>query len=83
MRRALRDQGGGDGDRVPAKMSRFATLSLPADPAMTAPDGSEVRVLVGHASGHLGFLHFGMGAATAVKLRVRSWRSRPGVDDAV
>lgn len=71
MRRALRDRGGGDWDRVPAKMSSFATLSLPADTAVTAADGSEVRVLVGHASGHLGFLHFGLGAATAVKLRVQ------------
>ncbi len=31
----------------------------------------ELTIGGGHASGHLGFLHFGLGAATAVKLRVQ------------
>ncbi len=31
----------------------------------------ELTIGGGHASGHLGFLHFGLGAAQAVKLRVR------------
>ena len=42
----------------------------------------ELTVGGGHASGHLGFMHFGLGAATAVKLRVQwpqgawsDWRS--------
>ncbi len=42
----------------------------------------ELTVGGGHASGHLGFLHFGLGAATSVKLRVlwpqgewSEWRS--------
>lgn len=41
---------------VPAKMSPFATLALPSDPTVTAPDGSEVRVLVGLGGG--GMAHF-------------------------
>ena len=42
----------------------------------------ELTIGGGHASGHLGFMHFGLGAATAVKLRVQwpqgewsEWRS--------
>jgi enediyne biosynthesis protein E4 len=36
----------------------------------------ELTIGGGHASGHLGFLHFGLGDAKAVKLRVR-WPDGP------
>jgi len=37
-------------------VSRFATLRLPAERTLVAPDGSDVRVLLGTASG--GMAHF-------------------------
>jgi len=41
-------------------MSDFATIQLPAEPTDTAPDGSEVRVLLRLASGSMA--HFALGA---------------------
>ena len=41
-------------------MNRFATVELPAEPTETAPDGSEVRVLLRLASGSMA--HFALGA---------------------
>lgn len=37
-------------------MDHFATMRLPAEPTVTAPDGSDVRVLLGLAGG--GMAHF-------------------------
>jgi mannose-6-phosphate isomerase-like protein (cupin superfamily) len=41
-------------------MNRFATAPLPAAPTVIAPDGSDVRVLLGLAAG--GMAHFELGA---------------------
>ena len=41
-------------------MSMFATLRLPTERTVVAPDGSDVRVLLGLASG--GMAHFELGA---------------------
>jgi mannose-6-phosphate isomerase-like protein (cupin superfamily) len=39
-------------------MTSFATLQLPVDPTVVAPDGSDVRVLLGLAGG--GMAHFAL-----------------------
>ena len=49
-------------------MSDFATLPLPAEPTVTAPDGSDVRVLLSLAGGSMA--HFQL-AAGAVSKAVR------------
>jgi mannose-6-phosphate isomerase-like protein (cupin superfamily) len=41
-------------------MSTFATSQLPSAPTLVAPDGSDVRVLLGLAAG--GMAHFELGA---------------------
>jgi len=41
-------------------MSRFATLPLPAEPTVTAPDGSDVRVLLSLGGGSMA--HFELAA---------------------
>ena len=41
-------------------MRTFATLRLPREPTVTAPDGSDVRVLLGLAAG--GMAHFALAA---------------------
>ena len=41
-------------------MSEFSTLRLPAEPTLLAPDGSDVRVLLGLAAG--GMAHFELAA---------------------
>jgi mannose-6-phosphate isomerase-like protein (cupin superfamily) len=41
-------------------MNAFATLALPAEPTVTAPDGSDVRVLLGLAGGSMA--HFELAA---------------------
>lgn len=41
-------------------MSEFSTLRLPAEPTALAPDGSDVRVLLGLAAG--GMAHFELAA---------------------
>ena len=46
-------------------MSRFATLRLPADRTVVAPDGSDVRVLLGTASG--GMAHFELAAGRTAR----------------
>jgi mannose-6-phosphate isomerase-like protein (cupin superfamily) len=46
-------------------MSRFATLRLPADRTVVAPDGSDVRVLLGNASG--GMAHFELAAGRTAR----------------
>ena len=42
------------------KQTPFATLRLPAEPTTVAPDGSDVRVLLGLSAG--GMAHFELGA---------------------
>ena len=44
-------------------MSAFATMRLPPERTVTAPDGSDVRVLLGLAAG--GMAHFELAAGTA------------------
>ena len=46
-------------------MSRFATLRLPIDRTVVAPDGSDVRVLLGTASG--GMAHFELAAGRTTR----------------
>jgi len=43
-------------------MTPFDTMTLPDDPSVVAPDGSDVRVLLGLAGG--GFAHFQLAAGT-------------------
>lgn len=45
--------------------SRFATMRLPALPTTVAPDGSDVRVLLGLGAG--GMAHFELGAARVAR----------------
>jgi hypothetical protein len=42
-------------------MTDFATLSLPEPPTVTAPDGSDVRVLLGLAGGGMAHFHLAAG----------------------
>src|SRR4249920_2741787 len=49
--------------RVP--MSDFSTCQLPQDPTVTAPDGSDVRVLLGLAGG--GMAHFELAPGATAK----------------
>jgi mannose-6-phosphate isomerase-like protein (cupin superfamily) len=42
-------------------MTDFATLSLPEHPTVTAPDGSDVRVLLGLAGGGMAHFHLAAG----------------------
>ena len=46
-------------------MPIFATLPLPTDPTLHAPDGSEVRVLLGLTAG--GMAHFQLAAGQTAK----------------
>jgi len=46
-------------------MSPFATLRLPAEPTVVAPDGSDVRVLLGLAGG--GMAHFELAAGQVAR----------------
>jgi mannose-6-phosphate isomerase-like protein (cupin superfamily) len=46
-------------------MSDFATMRLPAHPTVVAPDGSDVRVLLGLPAG--GMAHFELAAGTAAR----------------
>jgi mannose-6-phosphate isomerase-like protein (cupin superfamily) len=46
-------------------MSDFATLHLPADPTTVAPDGSDVRVLLGLPGGSMA--HFELAAGTVAR----------------
>ena len=43
-------------------MTRFASLQLPAQPTVLAPDGSEVRVLVATMAGSMAHFHLPAGA---------------------
>ena len=43
----------------------FQTMTLPADPTVTAPDGSDVRVLLGLAGG--GMAHFQLAAGQTAR----------------
>lgn len=53
-------------DRLPVlPMSSFATLPLSLAPAVVAPDGSDVRVLLGLAGGSMA--HFSLSAAKVAK----------------
>ena len=42
-------------------MTDFATLLLPLNPTLTAPDGSDVRVLLGLAGGGMAHFHLAAG----------------------
>jgi mannose-6-phosphate isomerase-like protein (cupin superfamily) len=46
-------------------MSRYAALCLPTDPTVTAPDGSDVRILLGLSGG--GMAHFSLRAGATSK----------------
>ena len=46
-------------------MPAFATLSLPAEPTVTAPDGSDVRVLVQLPRGSIAHFELAAGRASA------------------
>ena len=46
-------------------MNPFSTLHLPTDPTVTAPDGSDVRVLLGLSGG--GMAHFELAAGKVAK----------------
>lgn len=46
-------------------MSDFATMRLPASPTVVAPDGSDVRVLLGLPGG--GMAHFALAAGQVAK----------------
>ncbi len=46
-------------------MAEFATATLPAEPSVIAPDGSEVRILLGLAGG--GMAHFQLAAGRTAK----------------
>lgn len=46
-------------------MNPFSTLSLPIDPTITAPDGSQVRVLLGLSAG--GMAHFELAPGKVAK----------------
>ncbi len=46
-------------------MSDFATIRLPAQPSTVAPDGSDVRVLLGLSAGSMA--HFALGAGTVAQ----------------
>lgn len=45
-------------------MSEFATLKLPATPTVNAPDGSDVRVLLGLSSGSMAHFELAAGAVS-------------------
>jgi mannose-6-phosphate isomerase-like protein (cupin superfamily) len=77
-------------------MPAFATLPLPKDPTVTAPDGSDVRVLL--SSGHGSMAHFELApgrCSAAVRHRTveelwyvvngeaEMWRSQDGHEEVV
>jgi mannose-6-phosphate isomerase-like protein (cupin superfamily) len=77
-------------------MTPFATMTLPDEPTVVAPDGSDVRVLLGLGAG--GFAHFQLAAgATSRAVRHRTveeiwyvlagrgemWRSQDGLGEVV
>ena len=47
---------------MPAPMIDFATMHLPAEPTTVAPDGSDVRVLLGLPAGGMAHFRLGPGA---------------------
>ena len=74
----------------------FATLKLPVDPTVVAPDGSDVRVLLGLQAG--GMAHFELAAGQTARAvvhhtveeiwyvvagRGEMWRSQDGQPDAI
>ena len=77
-------------------MTDFATLQLPTDPTVTAPDGSDVRVLLGLPGGSMA--HFELKAGQVAKAvvhrtveevwyvlagRGEMWRSQGGREETV
>lgn len=50
---------------VDARSTEFASLQLPVEPTVRAPDGSDVRVLLGLRGGSMA--HFHLAAGTAAK----------------
>ena len=77
-------------------MTAFATLPLPAKPTVTAPDGSDVRVLLGLARGSMAHFELAPGrCSVAVKHRTveelwyvidgqaQMWRSQDGREEVV
>src|SRR3954451_2725326 len=84
------------GRRQGDSMTRFATMTFPDEPTVVAPDGSDVRVLLGLAGG--GFAHFQLAAgATSRAVRHQTveeiwyvvagvaemWRSQDGREEVV
>lgn len=72
-------------------MSTFATLALPADPTVTAPDGSDVRVLLALSGGGMAHFELAPGRCSAavrhhtvdelwyvVSGQAQMWRSQDG-----
>ena len=81
---------------LPTPTVPFATLTLPKDPTVTAPDGSDVRVLAGLSRGSMA--HFELaagGCSAAVKHRTveelwyvisgeaQMWRAQEGREEIV
>lgn len=77
-------------------MNSFATLPLPEKPTVTAPDGSDVRVLLRLAGGSMAHFELGPGrCSTAVKHKTveelwyvisgqaEMWRSQDGREEVV
>jgi len=77
-------------------MPAFATFRLPAEPTVVAPDGSDVRVLLGLAGG--GMAHFALDAGQVARAvmhrtveeiwyivagRGEMWRSQDGREEIV
>ena len=77
-------------------MTSFATLPLPKNPTVTAPDGSDVRVLLRVASGSMAHFELAPGRCSAavkhktveelwyvVSGQAEMWRSQDGREEVV
>lgn len=77
-------------------MTRFQTISLPDEPTATAPDGSDVRVLLRLGGGSMAHFRLGVGRCSAavrhrrveelwyaLEGRALMWRSQGGVAEEV
>ena len=75
-------------------MPTFTTLALPATPTVTAPDGSDVRVLVGLGRGGMAYFELAPGRCSAavrhrtveelwyvVSGEAEMWRSQDGREE--
>jgi mannose-6-phosphate isomerase-like protein (cupin superfamily) len=77
-------------------MTSFATLQLPQEPTVTAPDGSDVRVLLSVGRGSMAHFHLAPGRCSAavrhktveelwyvVSGEAEMWRSQNGREEVV